>query len=90
MMLQDSVSCSSFLTGLKIDLSSASDSVEAEAVGYKDYHIHIYSNSWGPNDFGFVVDGPGTLLARTFSNGASEVSISAGNQSLGMNTFILS
>ena len=51
-------------------------------MGYKDSHIHIYSNSWGPNDFGFVVDGPGTLLAETFSNGASEVRISAGNQNI--------
>ena len=62
-------------TGLKLDLSYSSDAVESEALGYNDSYIHIYSNSWGPNDYGFTVEGPGTLLQKTFSNGATEVYI---------------
>jgi proprotein convertase subtilisin/kexin type 5 len=32
-------------------------------------HIHIYSASWGPEDDGKTVDGPGPLAKRAFLNG---------------------
>ena len=56
-----------------MDFSYSSDSTEADAVGHKDSYIHIYSNSWGPSDYGFTVEGPGALLRETFSNGVKEV-----------------
>ena len=34
----------------------------------------VYSNSWGPPDYGFFVDGPGDLTELTFSTGAQNVS----------------
>ena len=60
--------------GLKLDLGDSTDATEASALGYRDYHIDIYSNSWGPSDFGFIVSGPGTLVKRTFLTGVTEVS----------------
>ena len=32
-------------------------------------HVDIYSSSWGPNDDGKTVDGPGKLATRAFKNG---------------------
>jgi len=59
---------------LKLDFGDSTDATEASALGYRDYHIDIYSNSWGPSDFGFKVAGPGTLVKRTFITGVTEVS----------------
>ena len=35
-------------------------------------HIDIYSASWGPEDDGKTVDGPGPLAKKAFINGVSE------------------
>ena len=58
---------------LKLDLGEATDAQEASALGYHDYHIDVYSNSWGPSDFGFVVSGPGHLAQNTLRTGVTEV-----------------
>ena len=55
--------------------SSLTDSQEASALGHQHNYIDIYSNSWGPSDLGFIVDGPGTLVSSTFSTGTKFVSI---------------
>ena len=34
-------------------------------------HIDIYSASWGPEDDGKTVDGPGPLAKKAFINGVS-------------------
>ena len=49
------------------------DSVEATALSLNPQHVHIYSASWGPNDDGQTVDGPGTLAKRAFENGIKNV-----------------
>ena len=58
------------LGGLKIDLSSLSDLQVADALGHNGSYISVYSNSWGPLDFGFFVDGPGFLTSLTLAIGA--------------------
>ena len=40
------------------------DAVEARSLGLNNQHIHIYSASWGPDDDGKTVDGPGRLATR--------------------------
>jgi len=45
------------------------DAVEARALSLNPNHIDIYSASWGPEDDGKTVDGPGTLAKRAFING---------------------
>ena len=61
--------------GLKIDLGETHDVSESSALSYKENHVDVYSNSWGPSDSGYVVSGPGHYLAKTFENGVITVSI---------------
>ncbi|KAJ7336055.1 hypothetical protein OS493_013430 [Desmophyllum pertusum] len=50
----------------------ASDADEARALSHASDHIDIYSNSWGPDDKGFEVAGPGHLTQRALQNGAEK------------------
>ncbi|BFZ01777.1 hypothetical protein BsWGS_04815 [Bradybaena similaris] len=45
------------------------DAVEAASLSFNRSHVHIYSASWGPDDDGKVVDGPGKLAKMAFING---------------------
>nr|AAB30556.1 Lfur2 [Lymnaea stagnalis] len=45
------------------------DAVEATSLSFNRSHIDIYSASWGPDDDGKVVDGPGKLAKKAFING---------------------
>lgn len=45
------------------------DVVEASSLSLKPQHIDIYSSSWGPNDDGSTVDGPGKLASKAFVDG---------------------
>ncbi|XP_051169950.1 furin-like protease 2 isoform X1 [Leptopilina boulardi] len=47
------------------------DAVEAKALGLNPDHIDIYSASWGPEDDGKTVDGPGPLARRAFIYGVT-------------------
>ena len=49
------------------------DSVEARSLSYNRDHIAIYSASWGPDDNGEVVDGPGAMAKQAFMEGTSLV-----------------
>ena len=60
-------------SALKFDVGVATDAEEASALGYQDNYIDVYSNSWGPSDFGFIVDGPDTLVQSTLRTGVTEV-----------------
>jgi furin len=50
------------------------DAVEAHSLSYNAQHIDIYSASWGPDDDGKTVDGPGELATRAFIEGIRKVS----------------
>jgi proprotein convertase subtilisin/kexin type 5 len=52
---------------------SVNDAVEARALSLNPEHIAIYSASWGPEDDGKTVDGPGPLARRAFINGVTTV-----------------
>ncbi|KAK8760889.1 hypothetical protein V5799_027843 [Amblyomma americanum] len=45
------------------------DVVEARSLELNNQHIHVYSASWGPDDDGKTVDGPGELATRAFREG---------------------
>lgn len=49
----------------------ATDDVEAIALSFNRDYIDIYSNSWGPGDMGFEVDGPGNLTQSVLEEGAN-------------------
>lgn len=49
------------------------DAVEAHSLSFNPLHIDIYSSSWGPDDDGKTVDGPGPLAKKAFENGIAKV-----------------
>merc|ERR1712002_1456744 len=48
------------------------DAVEARSLSLNMQHIDIYSASWGPDDDGRTVDGPGTLARKAFEKGITK------------------
>lgn len=52
---------------------SVTDLIEATALSLKPNHIQIYSASWGPEDDGKTVDGPGVLAKIAFEDGVRKV-----------------
>lgn len=55
--------------GVRMLDGTVTDDVEAQALGLNPDHIDVYSASWGPDDNGKTVDGPGHLAAQAFVNG---------------------
>ncbi|KAG8454577.1 hypothetical protein GDO86_000987 [Hymenochirus boettgeri] len=45
------------------------DIIEAKSLSLNPQHIHIFSASWGPEDNGKTVDGPGPLAKEAFYRG---------------------
>ena len=61
------------LGGLKLNFSDFTDLTSADALSHNGSYIDIYSNSWGPSDFGFTVEGPAYLTTSTLETGAQTV-----------------
>ena len=63
------------MTGLRIfdDDVRSTDAIESAALAYNRTVIHIYSNSWGPGNVGFEVEGPGVLTTRAIELGIEQV-----------------
>lgn len=55
--------------GVRMLDGDVTDIVEARSLALNDQHIDIYSASWGPDDDGKTVDGPGELATRAFRDG---------------------
>ena len=47
------------------------DSIEARSLSLQPQHVDIYTNSWGPNDDGRTMVGPGPLAAQALESGAT-------------------
>ncbi|XP_053210357.1 furin-like protease 1 isoform X2 [Panonychus citri] len=58
--------------GVRMLDGDVTDAVEARSIGFATDHIDIYSASWGPDDDGKTVDGPGDLAARAFVDGVTK------------------
>ncbi|NXO82868.1 PCSK4 convertase, partial [Sitta europaea] len=57
--------------GVRMLDGSIMDIVEARALSLQPQYIHIYSASWGPEDDGQTVDGPGLLATAAFHRGVT-------------------
>ncbi|XP_033150164.1 furin-like protease 2 isoform X1 [Drosophila busckii] len=57
--------------GVRMLDGKVNDVVEAQALSLNPLHIDIYSASWGPEDDGSTVDGPGPLARRAFIYGVT-------------------
>ena len=65
---------SSHFAGIRLLGNFTIDAQDATALSYLPNGIDIYSNSWGPSDLGYIVDGPGNLTTQAIANGARFVS----------------
>lgn len=55
--------------GIRMLDGIVTDAIEASSIGFNPDHVDIYSASWGPNDDGKTVEGPGRLAAKAFEYG---------------------
>jgi subtilisin-like proprotein convertase family protein len=66
-----------WLVGVRLISAMATDAQEAQALNHQltsataSDRISIYSNSWGPNDDGATLEGPGPLAAAALQNGVT-------------------
>jgi len=61
------VAYKSKIGGVRMLDGTVNDAVEAKALGLNPDHIDIYSASWGPEDDGSTVDGPGMCNAHSLA-----------------------
>ncbi|GFS78582.1 furin-like protease 2 [Nephila pilipes] len=66
------VAYNSSIGGVRMLDGSVTDTIEATALSLNPDHIHIYSASWGPEDDGKTVDGPGKLAKTAFKEGITK------------------
>jgi len=66
------VAFNAWIGGIRMLDGDVTDSVEASSLSHNSNHISIYSASWGPDDNGEVVDGPGLLTKKAFIEGATK------------------
>ncbi|EDO47326.1 predicted protein [Nematostella vectensis] len=55
--------------GIRMLDGDVTDIVEGKSLSLKTGYIDIYSSSWGPDDDGRTVDGPGPMAKRAFRDG---------------------
>ncbi|XP_071450401.1 furin-like protease kpc-1 [Hetaerina americana] len=58
--------------GVRMLDGDVTDAVEARSLSLNPQHVDIYSASWGPDDDGKTVDGPGALATRAFMEGVTK------------------
>nr|CAG4646109.1 EOG090X02T5 [Macrothrix elegans] len=58
--------------GVRMLDGDVTDIIEAQSLSLRPQHIDIYSASWGPDDDGKTVDGPGELATRAFIEGVTK------------------
>ncbi|XP_053557480.1 neuroendocrine convertase 1 [Bombina bombina] len=58
--------------GIRMLDGVVTDAIEASSIGFNPQHVHIYSASWGPNDDGKTVEGPGRLARKAFEYGIKQ------------------
>lgn len=67
------VAYNSHIGGIRMLDGEVTDLVEATALSYNRDYIDIYSASWGPDDDGKTVDGPGYLALKAIEDGIKYV-----------------
>ncbi|XP_064823845.1 LOW QUALITY PROTEIN: neuroendocrine convertase 1-like [Oncorhynchus masou masou] len=63
------VAYNSRVGGIRMLDGIVTDAIEASSIGFNSDHVDIYSASWGPNDDGKTVEGPGRLASKAFEYG---------------------
>uniref|UniRef100_A0A8D0GDI5 Neuroendocrine convertase 1 n=1 Tax=Sphenodon punctatus TaxID=8508 RepID=A0A8D0GDI5_SPHPU len=63
------VAYNSRVGGIRMLDGIVTDAIEASSIGLNPENVDIYSASWGPNDDGKTVEGPGRLAQKAFEYG---------------------
>uniref|UniRef100_A0A671UGB0 Proprotein convertase subtilisin/kexin type 5a n=1 Tax=Sparus aurata TaxID=8175 RepID=A0A671UGB0_SPAAU len=63
------VSFQARIGGIRMMDGDVTDIVEAQSLSFRPQHIDIYLASWGPEDDGATLEGPGPLTRLAFQNG---------------------
>ncbi|KAM3940694.1 neuroendocrine convertase 1 [Leptodactylus fuscus] len=66
------VAYNSKVGGIRMLDGVVTDAIEASSIGFNPQHVDIYSASWGPNDDGKTVEGPGRLAQKAFEYGIQQ------------------
>lgn len=66
------VAYNSKIGGVRMLDGTVTDELEGDAIAFNHKYIDIYSASWGPNDDGKTVEGPGELAKKAFVKGITE------------------
>ncbi|NXD46130.1 NEC1 convertase, partial [Copsychus sechellarum] len=66
------VAYNSRVGGIRMLDGIVTDAIEASSIGFNPEHVDIYSASWGPNDDGKTVEGPGRLAQKAFEYGINQ------------------
>ena len=61
------------LLGVRMLDGQATDALEASALGFKNNHIDIYINCWGPKDDGKTFGKPGPIATNALKEAAEKV-----------------
>lgn len=59
--------------GIRMLDGDMTDLVEAQSLSFRPQHIDIYLASWGPEDDGATLEGPGPLTRLALQNGIKTV-----------------
>lgn len=59
--------------GIRLLGGDVTDVVEARALSFKPQYVDVYLASWGPEDNGVTLEGPGPLALLALENGIKRV-----------------
>lgn len=60
-------------TGIRILDGAVTDHIEGQSLAFNPQNVSIYSCSWGPNDDGRTMEGPGRLTLMALQQGVKKV-----------------
>ncbi|CAG0879561.1 unnamed protein product [Cyprideis torosa] len=66
------VAFNSWIGGVRMLDGEVTDLIEAKSLSLNNQHVDIYSASWGPDDDGKTVDGPGPMASAAFIEGITK------------------
>nr|XP_011450807.2 neuroendocrine convertase 1-like isoform X1 [Crassostrea gigas] len=66
------IAYNSRIGGVRMLDGRVTDHLEASAIAFNHTYVDVYSASWGPNDDGKTVEGPGPLATKAFEKGITE------------------
>lgn len=72
--LMDSDNLAPSVSGVRMLDGDVTDMVEASALSFRPHYVDVYLATWGPEDDGATLEGPGPLTLLALQNGVETVS----------------